>query len=77
MVPIDLTNIRELTEAVIAAFSALGGAMAYASGSYAAEALAEKQPAYVVARRVNEGVGRGFMASRWLLTAVFVVMVFG
>ena len=61
MVPIDPTAVPGLLEAVVAAVSILGGAMAYESGLAAAEAVAERQSAENLGQRVNEGLARGFV----------------
>jgi hypothetical protein len=53
-------NAVELLEAVIAAFSILGGGMAYFSGFNAAQALAHNGRPEFVAQRINEGIGEGF-----------------
>lgn len=74
MVPVDLASLRDLLEALIAGFSVLGGGMAYLSGSYAATALAQEQPADVVARRVNEGIGEGFTLSRGMSIVALTIM---
>lgn len=60
MTPVEAESARHLLEGAIAAFSVLGGAMAYLSGYFAAQALAERQPPHVVAQRINEGIGEGF-----------------
>jgi hypothetical protein len=74
--PVDLTSARELLEAIVAAFSVLGGGMAYFSGYNAAQALAQAQLPEVVAHRVNQGLGRGF-AICWLpaVLALFVMVM--
>lgn len=75
MLPIDASDVRQLLEALIAAFSTLGGAMAYTSGLNADKAMAEGQSAAVVARRVNEGIGYGFRLSWPVSVAAFAIMV--
>jgi hypothetical protein len=60
MTPVDATGAREFLEAIIAAFSMLGGGMAYLSGYYAAHALAQNSSSEDLAHAVNEGVGVGF-----------------
>lgn len=75
MVAVDLASLRDLLEALIAGFSVLGGGMAYVSGSQAAAALAEEEPADVVAKQVNEGIGQGFILSRWLSLIALVIML--
>jgi hypothetical protein len=61
MAPIDGAVVPGLLEAVVAAVSILGGAMAYESGLGAAEAVSENQPAETLGRRVNEGIAKGFV----------------
>lgn len=75
MDPVDLTSARELLEAIVAAFSVLGGGMAYFSGYNAARALAQAQPPAVVAHCVNEGLGQGFEICWPLSTVALFVMV--
>jgi hypothetical protein len=53
----------------------LGGGMAYFSGSYAATALTERQSAETLARRINEGIGKGFIHSRSFAVLTLVTMV--
>jgi len=60
---------------MIAAFSFLGGGMAYLSGRYAAQALAQQRPPAFVAQRVNEGVGEGFKLGSSLAIVAFMIMV--
>ena len=60
MIPIAPGDARSVIEAAVTGFSVLGGGMAYTSGYYAAQALAQGQPPEVVAQRVNEGIGDGF-----------------
>jgi hypothetical protein len=73
--PVDPESAREFLEAVIAAFSFLGGAMAYLSGHYAAQALARQQAPEYVAQRVNEGIGDGFKFGSPLAIAALIIMV--
>ncbi|HEX9966976.1 MAG TPA: hypothetical protein VGB06_03420 [Solirubrobacterales bacterium] len=73
MTPIDAAAARDFLEAVVAGFSVLGGAMAYSSGFSAAQAVAQNQPADVLAHAINEGIAEGF---RWgSQTAVFALMI--
>jgi len=60
MFPVDVDSARNLLNAVVTAISVLGGAMAYASGYCAIRAMSENQRPDVLARRVNEALGRGF-----------------
>jgi hypothetical protein len=60
MTPIDPSSVRNLLEAIVAAFSVLWGGMAGFSGTKAAEALREEQPPDVVAHRINLGIGYGY-----------------
>jgi hypothetical protein len=73
MTPIEAGNARELLEAVVTAFALLGGSMAYFSGYLAARALAENQLPHVVAQRVNEGLGEGFV--RGALPAIVALII--
>ena len=75
MAPVDASGARELIEAAVAAFSVLGGGMAYTSGFYAAQALTQRQPPEIVAQRVNEGIGKGFAwGSLPAIPALIIVM---
>jgi hypothetical protein len=67
-------DARSLLEGAIAAFSVLGGYMAYLSGYYASQALAQGRPAEVVAQRVNEGIGIGFRFA-WPLSIVALMIM--
>jgi hypothetical protein len=60
VISIDPTGARELLEAIIAAFSILGGGMAYFSGFYAAQALAQNRPPDHLAHRIDVGIAQGF-----------------
>jgi hypothetical protein len=73
MAPCDAGSTRELLEAMIAAFAVLGGLMAYFSGYLAAQGLAESQPPHVVAQRVNEGIGEGFI--KGVLPAILALII--
>jgi hypothetical protein len=75
MVPAEAGSARELLEAVIAAFAVLGGSMAYFSGYNAAVALAEGQLADVVAQRINEGIGEGFVKGALPAIAALIIVV--
>ncbi len=57
---VDPTSARDFLEAAVAAFSVLGGTMAYWSG-YAA-AAAQHRPAEVLSHQINLGIAEGF---RW------------
>jgi hypothetical protein len=73
MTPIDPSGARELLEAVVTAFAVLGGSMAYFSGFYAAQALAEHGSPELVGQRVNEGIGEGFV--KGVLPAIAALMI--
>lgn len=74
MAPIDFAAAREFLEGLIAAFSVLGGGMAYFSGFRAAQALAQGLSPEVVAHSINEGVGVGFeMFSPLSIMALIIV----
>lgn len=75
MDPIDAAGAREFLEAIIAAFSVLGGGMAYFSGFAASQALAQGQSPELVAHRINEGVAEGFeLASPLSIVALIIVV---
>jgi hypothetical protein len=74
MAPIDPNGARELLEAIIAAFSVLGGGMACFSGFRAAQALAEKQPPDVVAHSINEGIAEAFETFSPLSMLALIIM---
>jgi hypothetical protein len=61
MALINPREVGELVDAAVTAVSVLGGVMACCSGYLAARALAEDRPPSLIAQRVNEGVGEGFL----------------
>ncbi len=75
MAPIDATGAREFLEAIIAAFSVLGGGMAYFSGFSASQALAQGQSAESVAHRINEGIAEGFELTSPLSIVALIIVV--
>jgi hypothetical protein len=75
VVPADPEGTRSLLEGVIAAFSILGGGMAYLSGYYASQALAQGQPPGYVAQRVNEGLALGFRFGAPLSIVALIITV--
>jgi hypothetical protein len=75
MLPADPESARSLLEAVVAAFSVLGGGMAYLSGYYASQALAQGQSAEFVAQRVNEGLALGFRVASPASIIALIIMV--
>jgi hypothetical protein len=75
VIAIDADNARELLEATIAAFAVLGGFMAYYSGYFAAQALAEGQPPPLVAQRINEGIGEVFVNGALPAIAALIIVV--
>lgn len=75
MDPIDATGAREFLEAIIAAFSVLGGGMAYFSGFAASQALTQGQSPEHVAHRINEGVAEGFELSSPLSIVALIIVV--
>jgi hypothetical protein len=77
MGPVDPSATRELLEAFIAAFSVLGGGMAYTSGFRAAETLARNDSPAVVSHSINEGVGAGFEIFSPLSIIALIIMVWG
>lgn len=75
MTPVDPTSARDFLEAIIAAFSVLGGAMAYFSGFAAFQAVAREQPPESVAHRVNEGIAEGFGLAWPVSIAALMIVV--
>jgi hypothetical protein len=73
MFSVDSESTRGLLEGVIAAFSVLGGCMAYLSGYYASQALAQGQPPEHLSQQVNEGLGLGFRFGYPL--SIFTLMI--
>jgi len=71
---LDGSSARDLLEAVVAAFSVLGGTMAYLSGLWAAQALVERQPPAVIEERINEGIGMGFIWGAPAATLAFTIL---
>lgn len=72
---IDVNATREFVEAIIAAFSILGGGMAYFSGYGAAQSLAREEPPERLAHAVNEGLGIGFTHGSPFSIAALIIMV--
>jgi hypothetical protein len=72
---VDPNSATELLEAVIAAFSILGGGMAYLSGYNAAQALAHNAHPQFVAQRINEGLGEGFELMAPLSIVALIIVV--
>ncbi|MGE5283274.1 MAG: hypothetical protein ACM3N0_13325 [Chloroflexota bacterium] len=75
MHPTDPAGAREFLEAVIAAFSLLGGCMAYLSGYYAARALDRNATPDDLAHVVNEGIGVGFKYASPASIVALIIMV--
>ncbi|HEX2097098.1 MAG TPA: hypothetical protein VHF50_07005 [Solirubrobacterales bacterium] len=75
MALIDALAAREYLEGIVAAFSVLGGAMAYSSGFGAARALLIGSPPEVLAHQVNEGIAWGFLYGSSLATLALIIMV--
>ncbi|HEX5763044.1 MAG TPA: hypothetical protein VFY04_07975 [Solirubrobacterales bacterium] len=70
MTPVDPSTAREFLEALVAAFSILGGVMAYTSGF--AATTAQDQSADALAHRINEGIAEGF---RWGAGAAVLALI--
>jgi len=70
---IDATTAREFLEGIVAAFSVLGGTMAYMSGFRAAPAFLLGLPPEALAHGVNEGVALGFLGGSPF--AIFALMI--
>jgi hypothetical protein len=75
MLSIGTGDARELLQAAVTAVSVLGGAMAYTSGHFAASALAERQPPDALSRRINEGIGLGFIAGWPIATVALIIEI--
>jgi hypothetical protein len=75
VIPVDPNTTREFLEALIAGFSVLGGCMAYLSGYYASQALAQGQPPEHLSQQVNEGLGLGFRFGSPLSIIALMIMV--
>ena len=74
MALVDTNSASQLLEATIAAFSILGGGMAYFSGYNAAQALGQNEDPQSVAQRINEGIGEGFRMM-WPLSIIALIIV--
>ena len=75
MIPVEPGNAREFLEAIIAAFSVLGGVMAYYSGYAGYQALAQDQPPSSLAHEINQGIGEGFALG--VPAAIMALMIMG
>jgi hypothetical protein len=75
MDPLDPAGAREFLEAIIAAFSVLGGAMAYYSGYAAYLALAQNESPASLAHGINQGIGEGFALG--VPAAIMALMIMG
>ena len=75
MTPIDPGSAREFLEAIVAAFSVLGGVMAYYSGYAAYQALAQDQPPPSLAYGIDQGIGEGFALG--VPAAIMALMIMG
>jgi len=75
MAPLDPAGAREFLEAIIAAFSVLGGVMAYFSGYAAYRGLREGSDPSAVAGEINEGPGEGFALG--VPSAMLSLMIMG
>jgi hypothetical protein len=69
-----ITEIHSTIEGIVTAVSILGGAMAYESGLAAVKAMARSSPD-VLAQRVNEGMGIGFLWGAPLAFVIFIVFI--
>ena len=71
----DPGNVRELLEAIVTAFSVLGGGMAYWSGFKAAQALARREPPGALAHTIDRAIGEGFVIfSRFSPVALAIML---
>jgi hypothetical protein len=71
----DPESIRGFLEGLIAAFAILGGSMAYCSGFYANQVLAQSQPPELLSQRINEGLGLGFRYGSPLSIIALIIMM--
>jgi len=69
----ESAETANLLQAAVTAVSLLGGLMAYASGYFAAQAMAERQSPDVLSQRVNEGIARGFLAG-WPIASLALII---
>lgn len=72
---LDPATARQFLEALVAAFSVLGGIMAYFSGYAAANDLGQDLSPGRVAASVNEGLGVGFEVG--VPSAILALMIIG
>ena len=72
---LDAASARQFLEALIAAFSVLGGLMAYFSGYAASNALGQEQPPENITKSINEGLGVGFEVG--VPSATLALMIMG
>lgn len=75
MSPADADAARQFLEAVIAAFSMLGGGMAYFSGYNAAHALSDNDDPQYLTERINEGVAEGFRVMAPLSIVALIIVL--
>jgi hypothetical protein len=74
MALIDAMTARVFLEGIVAAFSVLGGAMAYMSGFRAAQAFLLGLPSEADAHGVNEGIALGFLVGSPCAIAALIIM---
>jgi len=72
---LDPASARQFLEALIAAFSVLGGLMAYFSGYAASNALSQDLPTENITKCINEGLGAGFEVG--VPSATLALMIMG
>jgi hypothetical protein len=72
---LDPASARQFLESLIAAFSVLGGVMAYFSGYAASNALGQDMPSGKVSAGINQGLGVGFEVG--VPSAIMALMIMG
>lgn len=73
MLSLDAASARELLQTAVTAVSILGGAMAWASGYAASQAMNESQSPEILSQRINESIGEGFTVGWLLATLIFII----
>lgn len=71
----DPATARQFLEALVAAFSVLGGTMAYFSGFAASNALSQGLPPGEVTEGIDKGLGLGFEVG--VPSAILALIIMG
>jgi hypothetical protein len=75
MAVIGVEEIRILLDATVVAVSILAGVMACLSGYAASKALSAQASAEILALRINEGIGVGFIVGVPLGSISFIIAI--